>query len=500
MAHLDQMEENSNPVTDSRAKRREYFKTAGRYLVSMLTITIAAAAGYLVLIEASQTEFTVGPVHAEIALRPAWHGKSIVDLPPAGTIEADTHSGPAVVRYSLKELAVAEASELTDPESPSRQELQNWQQPVRSQVRSMLLRVLFLSALAGGAICALIKRRWQWGIAGALAAMLTAMLVAGIVWQTYDTGAFREPRYSGSLTYAPEVIAFSEETLANLDDYETRVPEIAESLYRTIGQLHQLPGALPEDDTIRIVHVSDMHGSLAAAKLVRQTVDLYQADFVIDTGDLTDLGTPFEAGYPSTYLPLPKPYVWIGGNHDTPTITAAMSGIKGVTVLDSQFADIGGVNVGGFPDPGSVNLSPNPLSDAQLTADAVRILKIVESQDPRPFIVAVHDPKQAARLPGRVPVVLSGHTHSEGITVKDGTVFLDAGTTGGGGFRSFNGNGESPSSLQVLYIKKNPLKLVAVDSISIYGYSQEFTVTRRVFAADEGRFGPLEASLSLPRL
>ena len=465
------MEENSTTMTAHGARQLAILKTAGRYVVSLLTIAIAAAVGYLVLILASGTEFTVGPVHAEFALSPAWHGKSIFDLPPAGTIEADTHSGPAVVHYSLKEIVVTDVSELTNPESLSRQELQNWQQPVRSQVRSLLLRILLLSALAGGAICALIKRRWQWGIAGALTATLTAMLVAGIVWQTYDIGAFREPRYSGSLTYAPEVIAFSEETLANLDDYETRVPEIAESLYRTVSQLHQPPGALPERDTIRVVHVSDMHSSSAAAKLVRQTVDLYQADFVIDTGDLTDLGTPFEAGYPSTYLPLPKPYVWIGGNHDTPTITATMRAINGVTVLDSQFTDIDGVNIGGFPDPASVNLSPNPLNDAQLATDAARILKLVESQNPRPFIVAVHDPKQAALLPGSVPVVLNGHTHREGITVKDGTVFLDAGTTGSGGFRSFNGTAEAPSSLQVLYIKKNPLKMVAVDCISIYGYS-----------------------------
>ncbi|MFA5801978.1 MAG: metallophosphoesterase [Thermoleophilia bacterium] len=494
------MEENSNPAAESEAEHRDYLMKAGRLLVSLFILMIAAASGYMVLILASQTDFTVGPVHAEFELKPAWYGKSIVDLPPAGTIEADTHSGPAIARYSLKEIAVTEVSELTDPESPSRQALQDWQGPVRSQVRSLLMRILILSALTGGAICALIKRRWQWGIAGALTAMLTAALVAGMVWQTYDMEAFREPRYSGSLTYAPDVVAFSEETLANLDDYETRVPEIAASLYRTISQLHQLPGALSDGDTIRIVHVSDMHRSAAAAKLVRQTVDLYQADFVVDTGDLTDLGTPFEAGYPSTYLPLPKPYLWIGGNHDSPTITTTMRGLAGVTVLESQYTDISGVIIGGFPDPASVNLSPNPLSDAILANDAARILKSVESQDPRPFIVAVHDPKQAALLPGRVPVVLNGHTHREGITVKDGTVFLDAGTTGGGGFRSFSGSAESPNSLQVLYITKNPLKLVAVDSISIYGFSQEFSVTRHVFTKDEGVFGPLEASLALPLL
>ncbi|MHB9054279.1 MAG: hypothetical protein ACYC5F_09905 [Thermoleophilia bacterium] len=49
-----------------------------------------------------------------------------------------------------------------------------------------------------------------------------------------------------------------------------------------------------------------------------------------------------------------------------------------------------------------------------------------------PFMVAVHDPKQAAMLAGKVPVVVDGQTHRQGITVDKGTVFLNAGSTGGG--------------------------------------------------------------------
>jgi predicted phosphodiesterase len=298
--------------------------------------------------------------------------------------------------------------------------------------------------------------------------------------------AFSEPRYSGSLAYAPDVLSFSQETLANLDDYEDRVPEIAESLYRTVNALHQLPDTLPEADTIRVLHVSDMHSSAAAAGLVRNAADLYDVDFIVDTGDLTDLGTSLEARYPATYLPMKVPYLWIAGNHDSPTIVKTMESTAGVTVLNDRFVDEEGVIIGGFPDPASLSVSPQPSSDGRLAQEAARISGIVDSHDPRPFMVAVHDPKQAARLDGKVAVVLNGHTHRESVVIENGTVFLDAGSTGGGGFRSIAPGGESPSSLQVLYIKKDPLKLVAVDSISIFGFSQEFSVTRRVFAADEG--------------
>ena len=340
--------------------------------------------------------------------------------------------------------------------------------------------------IAGGSVAGLLQRSWRWALAGMGAGLLTAVVVGGLTYGTYDTSAFSEPRYTGSLAYAPEVLTFSQETLANLDAYENQVPAIADSLYRTISELHQLPQAPPEADTIRVLHVSDMHSSAAAARLTKDVVDLYKINFVIDTGDLTDLGTTFEAPYASTYLPLPVPYLWVAGNHDTPAITKTMKSIAGVTVLEDQFTAESGVEVGGFPDPASLSASPQPSTDARQAEEAVKIATLVDSQRPRPFIAAVHDPKEAAKLDGKVGVVVDGHTHRQGIEVRNGTVFLDAGTTGAGGFRGFDQNGESPSTLQVLYIRKDPLKLVAVDSVTIYGYSQEFSVTRRVFAADEG--------------
>lgn len=455
-------------------------------LVGAITLLLAAIAGYFALVFASPTQVNIGPLTAEFSLSPAWHGKSIVELPPAGSFEADTHSGPAEVRYTLKEIAVEQVEELTDPGSPARQALDNWQEPVGREVRSLLLRIALLAAAAGGVIAALLRRRWQWLLAGAATGLATAFIVGGLAWNTYDTAAFQEPRYQGSLSYAPEVLAFSQETLANLGAYEDRVPEIAQSLFRTVSELHQLPPSFSEGDVIRVLHISDMHNSAAAARLAKSVTTMYGVDLVIDTGDETDLGTPLEAGYPATYLPLPKPMVWVAGNHDTPIISKTMKGIPGVTVLENSFVTLAGLEIGGFPDPASTSLSPAPSSDAVQAAEANLIAAAVEARVSRPFIVAVHDPKQAAKLPGMVPVVLNGHTHREQISVDKGTVFIDGGSTGGGGFRGIDHDGESPNTLHILFIQKQPLKLLAVDTITIYGYRQEFSVVRRVFGVGEG--------------
>jgi len=264
-----------------------------------------------------------------------------------------------------------------------------------------------------------------------------------------------------------------------------------------MGDLRQLPPSYSGSDIVRVLHVTDMHSSEEAARLVRQVTDIYAVDLIVNTGDETDLGTPLEARYPATYLPLTKPVIWVAGNHDSPTITNTMKGIQGVTVLESGFVNLVGLEIGGFPDPAAASLNPAPSSDAVQAVEADRIKSMITTMDDPPFIVAVHDPKQAARLPGVVPVVLNGHTHREQISLQQGTVFLDGGSTGGGGFRGFDADGEVPYTLHILFIQKQPQKLLAVDTIAIYGSSEEFSVTRRLFGAGEGEAAAGTAATSV---
>lgn len=461
-------------------------------ITAAVTVILAALAGYFSLILTSPTEVLVGPVRVEFSLKPSWQGKSVVELPPAGSLEANTHIAPAAAVYSLKEITVTEIEELTDAGSPSRQAMVNWREPVSSELNSFLIRAGALAAVAGGLVAALLRRRWRWALAGAAVGLASAALVAGAAYATYDTSGFREPRFSGNLAYAPEIFDFSQQTLANLDAYENRIPEIAESLRLTVNELHGLPADAPGDDAIRVLHISDMHASTAAAGLVKTVADLYRVDLIVDSGDSTELGTTFEARYLSTYLPLPPPYVWVAGNHDTPTITGAMNEFPGVTVLDDGFVTVAGITMGGFADIASAGPGVEPADDRQLAEAAKKIARKVDEQKPAPFMIAVHDPKMAGQLAGRVPVVLHGHTHKESIAVRDGTVFMDAGSTGAGGLRGFEGNSESPSTLHVLYILREPMKLVAADTVTIYGFSQEFSVARRVFGEGEGGFDGLE--------
>ncbi|RJQ42326.1 MAG: metallophosphoesterase [Gaiellales bacterium] len=460
-------------------------RRARRAVLITAEATIAAVMAFLTMILVAPTEVQVGPVLIGFEARPSWGGHTVVELPPAGSLHAQTHRAPVELVFTLKEIAVDQAADLTREGSAAREELRMWREPVTGAARMLLLRTAVAAALAAGSIAWLARRRWAWVAAGMALGLTVAAGLSLLVWYSYDLDAFSQPEYTGNLARAPEIVGFSHEFLANLETYSDQVPRIAENLYRTVNELQRLPDGMPLEDSIRVLHVSDLHNSEAGAALLQRVTGLYDIDFVIDTGDISELGTPFELGYPGTFLPLEVPYLWIAGNHDSGLVSETMAEIDGVTVLDGDFRTVEGLTVGGFPDPSAASLIPRVATGSELEEDSRMILAAVREAKPAPDIIAVHDPGQARRLTGVVPVVLSGHVHRDSIDVTDGTVLINAGSTGGGGLRGFEAEGETPSSLQVLYFNRSTHKIMAADTIVIYGFSQEYTVARQIFSGTD---------------
>lgn len=89
-------------------------------------------------------------------------------------------------------------------------------------------------------------------------------------------------------------------------------------------------------------------------------------------------------------------------------------------------------------------------------------------------VVLVHDPA-AARLGGRVPLVLSGHVHraqERRLRSDSGepTLHLISGSTGGAGLRALKeGREPEPLTAAVLYFDRAEGSLVAYDRIEIAG-------------------------------
>lgn len=472
---------NSTGSVGGKVRYVSYASLLWRPFFILVSVLVAVALAYFAVLSVSASEVGIGPVLIGFEARPAWRGESSVEVSPAGSLSAETHRTPVKLVFTVKEIAVDQAGELTRSGSPARESLSDWRGPVEARARALLYKLVAVAAAVAAMTIWLILRRWRWALAGAALGALAVLTLSWLTWATFDLGAFAEPRYTGSLAQAPEVIDFSQEVLANLDEYSDQVPRIAESLYRTINELQKLPADVPLDDAIRLLHVSDLHDSEAGAELLERVANLYEVDLVVDTGDIAELGLPFELDYPSSYLPLDVPYIWIGGNHDNPAVMETMKQIQGVTVLEDSFTEVDGLRIAGFADPSAGDILPRPATASMLEENQRLIEATLAANPPPPQIVAVHDPGQGRLLAGEVQVVLSGHTHMDAIEVVDGTVMATVGSTGAGGLRGFGNGNESPSSLQVLYFDRGSQDLLVIDTIVIYGFSQEFQVSRRVF-------------------
>ena len=168
---------------------------------------------------------------------------------------------------------------------------------------------------------------------------------------------------------------------------------------------------------LRIVHLSDIHGSAwdmpaeRIARIVAQANAL-KPDLVVITGDfspskLWDPPMPLDAVLrPLTRLQAPLGVWSVPGNHDDPASFRRAMRRQGLNLLAGDLVDAGPVQIIGIDD---MILGRNQLRG--LASAAAR------SDPARPVIALAHEPDYFRRLPARVGLLLAGHTHGGQIRV-----------------------------------------------------------------------------------
>lgn len=430
-----------------------------------------------------RSTYDIGGATVEITVAPAWNGKTELNLPPLGTISAKTHKLPVKVSAKMERVSLESLKNLADGTTTKSEIFARSEKQAQEALRMFLVKILVLSAV-GGMIAGmtLSPRSWQKVVAGGLIALTSVSVLAAATVATYDYRAFRQPRYTGLLSAAPWLMNSIEEKLNDFNSFRKKVKKIASNLHYFYSKMENMEADHIGDDTLRVLHVSDIHNNPAGLDLINQVSRDFRADLIIDTGDISDFGTPIEAGLVSKVKDIGIPYLFIPGNHDSPELVAELDALEKVTVLrKGEVYGFEGLSVLGFPDPTSA-AAESQVSQTDKVADkyAEELRDIFIRQQQRPDIVAVHDIRNADRLKGRAALVLSGHTHRAGIETIKGTHVINAGTTGAAGLRTFEVEEGLPYTLQLLYIKKDTGELILADSITIKGIQQEFTLERKV--------------------
>jgi predicted phosphodiesterase len=485
--------------------RRRWGSTA-----RVVLFALVGAAGALLL--AGRVPAHVGPFDTTMGARPSLHGNTVVHLAPLGTIELDTHDWPIRLDLRVEELGLAEAERIAD----NPQVIDNLGDDVADDVRGALVRLVLrcvLVATVGGVVGALAARLgWRSALVGlATGAVLVVGAGAGAA-ATFDANAVAEPRYTGLLSRAPTAVGDVEDIIDRFGEYREQLSDLVGNVVTLYLAAEDLPTFAPDDDAIRVLHVSDIHLNPQAFDLMEQLTEQFDVDAIADTGDIVDWGTEPESQLLGQIGDLEVPYVFVRGNHDSRSTQRAVADQPNAVVLDGDAAEVAGLRFWGIgdprytPDKDQAMAGPSEGERAEAFAPEVAD-DLAAAEPPDVDVVLVHDARIAADIGGEVPLVLAGHTHEpsderiepadkdEGSGNNDDTDtteeppsdtrLLVEGSTGGAGLRGLQGDEPKPLQASVLYFDPDTRELLAYDRISVKGLGETgATIDRHVLVHD----------------
>ena len=457
------------------------------WLLLVLELAGVGTLGALLAIAVAGTVVRdVGPFQAALSFAPSLTGETQVAVPPLGQLQLDTHDSPVRLEVGITQLRTDAARTIATDPTALRGLGADVDGDLRAGVRELLLRTVVVTVLGAAALGLLVFRRLRRTLAAAASGLGALLILAGLTVVTADDRALSEPRFTGLLASAPGAVGDVRDILANIDAYGLQLGRLVVNVTELYTVTSGLQTFVPDDGTLRVLHISDLHLNPTAYDIVESVVEQFRVDIVVDTGDSTDLGTPAETRYLDGIARLDVPYVWIRGNHDSRIVQDAVARQPNATVLDGpEVVEVGGVRFLGQGDPRFIR-------DAQTRGQAPpEVLELVGEQlreahddaEDKPHLVLTHDPASAGPLLGGPPVVLAGHTHERRSETSEGTTLLVQGSTGGAGLRALRGEEPTPVTLSVLYLDPDDKQLQAYDDITLGGIgSSEVRISRQAVA------------------
>lgn len=460
-------------------KKESFVKSAGIFCTGLITALLAVwLLGY------SSFDIEGITIKAALALSPS--GITELHFPPFGVITAKTHQGPVKLSLTLEQINNSFwQDQLTNP-AESKDLLLRVQKGIKDSVYFFALRQFVIALIVTTLVILLV---WRSNFKTALwyAILCTALLSVPVIYaiSTYNTQAFKEPEYKGVLSMAPSVMEFVSNTLTDLHEVKENTDKIVvnfRKLFNHADTLMVMADAEEQQKFIKVLLVSDLHTNPVGVEFMKNTADRFQVDFIINAGDLTDLGTATEFEVIRELQNINLPQLFVAGNHESPEIINIIKRIDHITILDGKMLTISGIKVIGFADPLANDTAvqyENETEGQRILADeAVRIQSELKEQE-RPDILVVHNTSLGSKLMSLSNVIVSGHNHQLQIQQQPGSVLINPGTTGAAGLRGLYSEEGKAYSAVIAYLIVGS-GLMAMDLISYEPASNQFSLLRKV--------------------
>ncbi|MBO8127283.1 MAG: metallophosphoesterase family protein [Firmicutes bacterium] len=452
-----------------------------RFLKVLLPVAAAILFAILAVNSFADIKTPMMPFTTEVTLDIGLKAPGItrISLPPVGAIEGTTHRGPVTFEVKLNAVDLGALEELLNQPQPQKTIFSGIEAKANDALRDLLLKVLALSA-AGGALGYLLAgpRRLRSLVVGGLVGLLVVSATLFSAYLDYNLEALGNPKFSGAMEYAPWMISFVQRALSGMNEWGEKLGQMAESI-ETLSEKAQRASLLMEENPsdLVVLHVSDLHNNPAGYEMIKGVVQEFGVDLVIDTGDTSDFGTKVEAKLVQAISDLKVDYLWVAGNHDSAQISRELAGLPNVRVLNGT-VEVLGLEVAGLPDPAAkdndVHSTPGELAQYQQ-----QLRSLIERE--QPDLLAVHNWRVAQELSGLVPVILTGHNHKAGWSEVDGSVVINAGSTGAEGLRGFQKAEGSPYTAMLLYLreKEGEYRLKTLDYLEFSPDGTGFSLDRQ---------------------
>ena len=450
----------------------------------LLFFVVAIAFALVSIASFGRADYVLDAFQIRVSIAFFEYGVSELQIPPLGFIRARTHLSPlrlqvALQGVDLEGLRVLLLSGLSQEEIYAR-----FLQPGQKIILDFCVRILLLAALGGGlGVLILGYRSWFSIFKGSAIGLLAVFFILFLTFVTYTPAGFTELEYQGMLQAAPWMVSLFQEAFGKVETMAEHIQLVSTNLYSLLQRVEDFGQAELAGIDLRALHVSDIHNNPVALELVERVVATFAVDLVVDTGDITDFGTPLEVELLSRLDDWPVPYVMALGNHDSPAVANHLATIPAVTLLNGEVVEVAGLKILGAPDPAAQREVMAPAEPGEMEAAVIQLEEVL-AREGKPDLLAVHEPGMAMPFVGRVPVILHGHSHTPQIREVEDSVVIDAGTSGAAGIRGLQGTSEIPYTLVLLHFSREGggWRLVAADTISLYYRQAAFGFRRTVFS------------------
>lgn len=443
------------------------------------TILLAAAAGAWVALVLAGTTVPVGPVAVRWRLALTREGVTELELPPIGTVSARTHRTPVAISLLPEQFSGRSTRALLASLTHRDATVRAMERDARRAFQGAVVRLLLFALLAGLACARLVTpHRGRRVVAAALLAPALLGTLGLATVATYDRRAFRHLRFSGMLSEAPAAINLVRQGMANVEKVQTQLRFAATNLARFYGQMETLSPAVAGEQ-VRLLHVSDLHNSTPGLEFTRTLAQQYRVDQVLCTGDLTDYGTEQENAFVARWRGVGIASLFVMGNHDSATTLAAVRRLpRTVDLEDGQVVEAAGLRFVGWADPASRRSGLGSVDDSleTLSAQESQIRAALPQLQPPPDVLMLHNYRVAEPLAGLVPTILYGHDHRPRVAQRNGSLLVDAGTTGANGVRYFTVAEPPAYSAALLTFRRGSRRPLSVDMIAVQEPGGGFTV------------------------